>query len=138
MEMSRRQDIPNQSVLNRIPVKGNLPAWCVALQVLALAFQHAGSHFCSSGMIPTWVGDILHVAERHARIDHVIGAGNERVPFVVLRHPNRTRAQFIDGVVGLVGLTFKDAGICVVGLLDFAHHNGLELATGVFQVKVCL
>lgn len=89
-------------------------------------------------MIPAWVGDVLHVAERHARIDHVIGAGNERVPFVILRHPNRSRAQFLDGVVSLIGLAFEDAGVCVVGLLDFAHHDRLEFATGVFQVQVRL
>ena len=57
---------------------------------------------------------------------------------MILRHGNRSRIQFIGGIVGLIGFAFEDVGISAVGLLNFAHHDGLEFATGVFQVVVRL
>lgn len=72
------------------------------------------------------------------RIDHVVGVGDERVPFVVLRHRNRPGMQFFSGVVGLVSFTLEDVGVCIIGFLDFAHDNRLEFATGVFQIVIRL
>lgn len=89
-------------------------------------------------MIFARVGDVLHVPERDMRIDHVVGVGDERVPFMVLRHRNRPGVQFFGGVVGLVGFTLEDVGVCIVGFLDFAHNNRFEFATGVFKVVIRL
>ena len=72
------------------------------------------------------------------RIDHVVGVGDERVPFVVLRHRNRPGMQFFSGVVGPVSFTLEDVGVRIVGFLDFAHDNRLEFATGVFKVVIRL
>lgn len=83
-------------------------------------------------MIPTRICDILHIAKRNARIDQFIRVRDEGVPLVIVRHGDRPRAQFFDGVICLICFTLEDAGICIIGFLYFAYNDGLELATRMF------
>lgn len=85
-------------------------------------------------MVLARIGDVLHVPERNAGIDEFVGIGDEVVPLVVMRHRYGPSPQLLDGVIGLIGFSFKNTGIRIVRLLYLTDDDRFKFATGVFQV----
>lgn len=139
VKMSRRKYIPKQLV-RRTVAKGeeNLPAGCVALEVLALALQQACTDFLSRQMVLTRVVDLLWSSERHGRVHDSVLVGDEVNPFLVLGHGNGTFAKVANNVEVVLSLALQDTSIGVVSLLDLANHDGLEFAARAFEVEICL
>ena len=79
-------------------------------------------------MVFAGILDILQSAQWHVGVDKVRVASNEFAPFEVARHGNWAVTQFLYRVVLLVGIALEDAGERIVGFLDFANDNRLELA----------
>lgn len=122
MQVSRRQDVPPR---------------CVALEILALAFQHSSSDLSCCRSVLSRVVDVLNTAERQSGVDKVgIGLDKAR-PFKVLGHSDGTSAKLLDGVVGIIALTLENAGHGIVCLLNLSHDNRFEFAARALEVKVC-
>src|SRR5699024_3367115 len=81
---------------------------------------------------------ILHVSERNSRIDHLVRVGDKCIPLVISGHRNGTHSKLLHGVIGFISFSLENAGICVVGFLDLANNNRLELTPGVLQIEVSL
>ena len=89
-------------------------------------------------MVSAGVGNVLNATKRHVGRNEVRVASDERRPLLILRHGDWAAAQALDRLVSVIALALEDACKCVVGLLDFADNNRLELAAGSFKVEVSL
>jgi len=116
----------------------DLPSWCVILQILALSFEHATSHFDGRWMILARINNVGYLSNWAARVDHLVVVCREFIPFVVFGHSNRSLLQFLGGVVSIVGFAAENASQNVVCLLDLSNYNRLEFAPGCFQIQVGL
>jgi hypothetical protein len=65
-------------------------------------------------------------------------APNEPSPLLISRHSNWTTAELLDRCVHLVSITLEDTGKSIVGFLDLANNDGLELTPRILEIKVGL
>lgn len=89
-------------------------------------------------MIFAGILDVLEFAQWQVGVYKVRIASHELAPFEVTGHGNWAIPQSFNRVVLLISFALENAGKSIVGLLDFANNNRLELATRVFNVKVGL
>lgn len=106
-------------------VHSDLPARCVALQVLALPLQHACSDLSSSWVMLAGVLDVFQLAQRHIWIDEVRVALDKLGPLKISRHADWAAAESFHGRVHLVCVALQNAGESIVRFLNFADHNRL-------------
>jgi len=89
-------------------------------------------------MIPTGIVDELGRPHRYLRVHKAVISLDKGIPFCVLRHDDWADPQLLDCSICRISLSFKNACVCVVRLLDFANNDRLELSPRVLQVKVGL
>lgn len=116
----------------------DVPSGGVALQVFALPLEQAGPDLLGRVVILSGVVDLLRGALGDVRIDQPVVLNDEVGPLVILGHGDGPDTQLVDGRVGRVGLPLENTGVGIVGLLDLADDDGLELSTRAFQITVCL
>jgi hypothetical protein len=63
----------------------NSPPWGITLQVLALSLQHAGSDFCSCGMILSRILNVLYMSNWDPWIHHIVAVFDKCIPFMIFR-----------------------------------------------------
>lgn len=116
----------------------NIPSRRVALQIFALPLEHASSNFCGSWVVLSRILDLFQPAQRHVRVDEVRVTADEPTPFLVSGHGNWASAELLDCGVHLVCVTLENAGKGIVGFLDLAYDDGLELTPRILKVEVGL
>jgi hypothetical protein len=80
----------------------------------------------------------MRLAERHPWIYEMLIITDKSVPFSVLWHHDRSRAEGFDRFVGFVGLALENASIGVICFLNFANYDRFQLAARMLQVQECL
>ena len=77
----------------------------------------------------------MRLAQWHPRIHEVLVVTDKSIPLGVLRHHNGPGAEAFDRLVRFVGLALENACVGIVGFLNLADHDRLELSARVFQVE---
>lgn len=117
---------------------GYEPACCVALEIFALALQEPGANLLGGNVILTGIMNLLWGTDGDGGINNLIVVGHKVNPLLILGHGYGAIAELLDDVVGVVCLALEDSGVSIVGLLDLANHNGLELAARGLEVEIGL
>ena len=107
----------------------NVPSWGVILQILALPFEHSAPDFDGGGMILARIFDVGNLANRVARIDHLVVVCDKSVPLRIFGQAEWAFLELLCSVERMGGFTIEDASQDCVGFLDLAYNNGLELTT---------
>lgn len=89
-------------------------------------------------MVLARVVNLVGGTQRHSGIDDLILMSDEVDPFLVLGHSNGTFTELAHEVHCVLGLSLENASVGIVGLLDLADDNGLQLPARAFKVEVGL
>jgi hypothetical protein len=99
-----------------------IPASSVTLQIFALALHQASSYFLGERIILARVLNILRFSNRDARVYKMVIVLNKMKPFGILWHSNRSGSKVFHCTISSVCFTLQNAGISIVGLLDFSNN----------------
>lgn len=58
-----------------------------------------------------------------ARVDELVVLLHEIRPFVILGHCDRSHTEILDGSMRDISLSLENAGIRIVGFLDFSNDD---------------
>jgi hypothetical protein len=120
----RREQEPEIDHERRVKEKerARIPASSVTLQIFALPLHQASSHFLGQRIILAGVLNVLCLSNGNAGVYKMVVVLNKMDPFAILWHSNRSGSKVFHGTMSSVCFTLQNAGISIVGFLDFSNN----------------
>jgi hypothetical protein len=118
--------------------RAKIPASSVTLQIFALPLHQASSHFLGQRIILAGVLNVLCLSNGNVGVYKMVVVLNKMDPFAILWHSNRSGSKVFHGTISSVCFTLQNAGISIVGFLDFSNNYRLKFSSRCLKIEIGL